>query len=573
MNAARARGTCAAAWLLVLLACLVSHVFAAEHLLLDGPVALEARWQSGADPSLPWQQFDPARLTRIARPEQGTRVQLRPRHGDWPRQGEWLVSIRGPGLGPYRWQAEGGSWHSVSLLQLPRQGVIGHDRVAIPLPDDLDKDEPFEIWLDAAPYMNGVITFELLSRAGYEQANSRFLVIATAALAVLLTMVVLACIFAVRFADIAFVYYGGYLLAYGLVMGIQTGYVASVLGWAWVTEEVGVWGRLATGSAVLLAVFFLREFTGLRRAAPRWDAAMRVFCWAMVLVSLTGLLPAAPLQAAARMLVNPLLMIGGPLTLAAGWAAWRGGSRSGGYFIVGWTPLLLVTALTSAQYMGSFAGWLWANEALLLAAAFEAFVLSAGLADRVHLRRREHEAMRAEAGTDALTETFNRRMLQQRLDRHVELARRGDGALALFFIDLDEFKRLNDSRGHALGDQALRRVAVELRSVLRPDDTLGRYGGDEFLMLLPGVDADSATQRARQACLRIAACGRPPAFGEYPLTASIGVALLQPGEGADSLLSRADAAMYEVKHRGGNGVHFGQPAPQDDLLQAGIASA
>ena len=571
MGAGCVPGRIVAAWLLILLACLAPFAQASGQPAATGQMALEARWQAGSD--APWQSFDPARLGRIPRVPEGTRVQLRPLQGGWPQQGQWLVSVRAPGLGPYRWQAEAGGWHNTSLLQLPRQGVVGHNRVGIPLPPKLDAGEPFEIWLDAAPYMNGVITLELLSRAAFERDNTRFLAISTAVLAVLLTMVVLACIFALRFADITFVYYGGYLLAYGLVMGIQTGYVASVLGWDWIAQSVAVWGRIATGGAVLLAVLFLREFTSLYRFAPRWDVAMRLFCWAMVVVSVLGLVPAEASRALTRALINPLLMIGGPLTLAAGWAAWRGGSRYGGYFVIGWTPLLLVTALTSAQYMGSFASWLWADQALLVAAAFEAFVLTAGLADRVHVRRREHEAMRAEAGADPLTETLNRRTLQQRLDRHVEQAHRSGDSLALFFIDLDGFKRLNDSRGHALGDQALRRVALELRTVLRGDDTLGRYGGDEFLMLLPQVNADRAMQRARQACIRIAAAGRPPSFGEYPLTASIGVALLQPEEGADRLVSRADGAMYAAKHRGGNRACLAPATPDEGGVRVGAASA
>lgn len=571
--ATRIPRACASLGLAVLLWLLVqAGVALAGGAQRGGEVLLEGRWQPVAADDGSWHDFDPARLSRIARPSGGSTLQLRPRHGDWPREGEWVVSIRAPGFGPYRWQADTGDWHTASLLQLPRQGIVGHNRVGIPLPV-MGEGEPLELQLDPAPYMNGVVTFALLSRAAYERDNSRFLVISTAVLAVLMTMVVLSCIFAQRFADPTFIFYAGYLLAYSLVMGMQTGYVASVLGWSWITQAPTTWGRVATCGAVVLAVFFLREFVNLRRFAPRWDVTMRVFCWLMLVVSAIGLLPIAPLQAAMRMLVNPLLLIGGPLTLLAGWAGWRGGSRYGGYFVAGWTPLLLITAMSSGQYMGWLPGWLWMDEAMLVAAAFESFVLSAGLADRVHLRRREHEAMRTEAGTDPLTETLNRRTLQQQLDRHVQQAHRTTGMLALFFVDLDGFKRLNDSRGHALGDQALRRVATGLRAVLGPHDVLGRYGGDEFIMLIAGVDVATAVQRARQACVHIADSGRPPAFGEHPLTASIGVAVLQPGESADSLLSRADAAMYEVKHAGGNGVRCSDPAPRPVSDQPGMASA
>jgi diguanylate cyclase (GGDEF)-like protein/PAS domain S-box-containing protein len=160
---------------------------------------------------------------------------------------------------------------------------------------------------------------------------------------------------------------------------------------------------------------------------------------------------------------------------------------------------------------------------------------------------------------DALTDLPNRTLLQDRIDQGISLARRAGGTLALLFVDLDHFKSINDSLGHAVGDELLKEIARRLSRVVRETDTVGRLGGDEFLVLLPGADAQAAAHVAQKV---VDACARPCVLGAHSLTVtpSVGVALY-PKDGADfeELLKSADAAMYQAKEQGRNAYRFCTP--------------
>jgi diguanylate cyclase (GGDEF)-like protein len=157
-------------------------------------------------------------------------------------------------------------------------------------------------------------------------------------------------------------------------------------------------------------------------------------------------------------------------------------------------------------------------------------------------RRSRHDALH-----DYLTGLPNRSFFEQTLHRAIERAGERQERLALLFIDLDHFKRVNDAHGHEVGDAVLRSVAERLQNTLRGGDVVARLGGDEFVVLLPQVRDGAwqlAAQRARQAM------SHPVSHGDLQLwiTLSIGVAVFpDDGRDADTLLRRADTAMYRAK--------------------------
>jgi len=169
-----------------------------------------------------------------------------------------------------------------------------------------------------------------------------------------------------------------------------------------------------------------------------------------------------------------------------------------------------------------------------------------------------------EAGTDALTGLLNRRAFVEGLERRLQRVAHGPRAAgALLFLDLDNFKPVNDERGHAAGDAALRRVAALVRDGVRPSDLVGRLGGDEFAAWLDGVDAEVAGMRA-EVLLRLAAIElRDIGLPGRALLMSIGVAAIVPDEPEDAaaMLARADAAMYAAKRGGGARWALAAPPP------------
>ena len=169
-----------------------------------------------------------------------------------------------------------------------------------------------------------------------------------------------------------------------------------------------------------------------------------------------------------------------------------------------------------------------------------------GLQEEIVAQAERLEALLFE---DPLTGLSNRRFILTQLGGMVSGARRHDRPLTIAIIDVDHFKRVNDTRGHAEGDRVLAAVAHALREHLRAEDQLGRLGGEEFLALLPETDARAANKAAEKLRNSVAEAG---------VTVSIGWAAWA-GEAADELLGRADDALYTAKHLGRDCV-VGAPA-------------
>ena len=174
---------------------------------------------------------------------------------------------------------------------------------------------------------------------------------------------------------------------------------------------------------------------------------------------------------------------------------------------------------------------------------------------------------------DALTELPNRRMLVDRLGLLLAAAQRSGQVGGVLFIDLDHFKNVNDARGHAVGDALLRLVAQRLAHLVRAEDTVARIGGDEFVVLMPGLAADFtlAAQHAMATADKIRQALAAPFFIDaqpYGSGCSIGVTLLpKPGQTSEDVLREADTAMYRAKTAGRNRIAFFEAAMQAEVEQ------
>jgi diguanylate cyclase len=156
------------------------------------------------------------------------------------------------------------------------------------------------------------------------------------------------------------------------------------------------------------------------------------------------------------------------------------------------------------------------------------------------------------AELDELTGSFNRRCIMRMLDEEIARASRNGTPCSIALIDLDHFKRVNDTYGHPIGDEVLRTFAITMFANIRSADRFGRYGGEEFLLLLPDMPDDGAA-RALDRLRAIVADLDWSAFSPgMKVTLSAGVATLKPGETTDTLLARADSALYAAKAQGRN---------------------
>jgi diguanylate cyclase len=177
--------------------------------------------------------------------------------------------------------------------------------------------------------------------------------------------------------------------------------------------------------------------------------------------------------------------------------------------------------------------------------------------DITETRLRENQ-MRSEVMRDALTGLPNRRALHEQLDLVTIAARESDQPFALFFLDLDGFKNVNDRYGHDAGDDLLRQVARRLKKTTRANDFICRLAGDEFVLLARGTQSASACSRIAQDVCR--AIAREFVLGDVTahIGTSVGIAICAAGanESADSILAKADRAMYEAKRKGRNGFRF-----------------
>ncbi len=191
-----------------------------------------------------------------------------------------------------------------------------------------------------------------------------------------------------------------------------------------------------------------------------------------------------------------------------------------------------------------------------------------GTSQDITKRKRAEARFEHLAYHDDLTDLANRRLLHDRMEHEIAIAKRRSVLGALLYLDLDRFKNLNDALGHPVGDDLLRKVGERLKMLVRTEDTVARIGGDEFVILLPMLDPDpskasfEAQAVAEKVRLRLS---EPYTLGghRYHISPSIGIVLFPEGEGdADDLLKHADSALYRAKEEGRNTARFYQPDMQ-----------
>jgi len=242
-----------------------------------------------------------------------------------------------------------------------------------------------------------------------------------------------------------------------------------------------------------------------------------------------------------------------------------------------WLPFLLAIGFVVAHHglVGTLAPAEVYNhpaavaQPLRWALVHGAFVLAASTASVVAWKLNEEQGLK-----DALTRLPNRRLFHDRVGHAIARSHRRGGSLAVLFLDLDGFKAVNDSLGHAGGDHLLTLVAERIRALLRPSDTAARMGGDEFAVLVEDIVGEAEAVYVAERLLAALAAPFVVRGTEVVVGASIGIVLVTPGSGAelDALLMNADAAMYAAKSAGRGCLRvFGASATAARLSEAALS--
>ncbi len=325
--------------------------------------------------------------------------------------------------------------------------------------------------------------------------------------------------------------------------------------WLPVADREAWWLTAFTAFAIAALVHGIWKQSGIVAALPR---PRRAVAWTVSAALVAGLLvPALPLAALRWMMLG--LETGFGLAcialLAVTLLSLRRGDRSAVLGVVSIAPFL---AIIAAELSGSRLLVSYRIEILQLAVTWFLIAMGYALTRRFSHLRRQHDAMRVLAATDALTGLPNRRSGLARLEQLFGHSRESREPLTVGFVDIDLFKRINDGHGHDVGDRVLVAVADALAASMRGREDVVRMGGEEFLVVMPGVDLATATPRLERMRRRVREAGDSLAIEGLQVTASIGLASLREGdEDPASLLRRADGAMYQAKQAGRDRVHAG----------------
>lgn len=357
-------------------------------------------------------------------------------------------------------------------------------------------------------------------------------------------------------------------LLYAAMTGLQAVYLAyfSGEGFRWPGLAVGnglepyAW-NVPVALSGALAGLFAREIADLRHTSP---AVYRAFGWlaaAFAALAAANIGRAVGLGSIVAGIGNLMFLGAGVFVLVVAFLAWRRGNRAAGWFLLAWVLLETFAIVTSARLLVTRAA---NNEVLFYyglpgSMVASAILTSLGVADR--LRQQRHALTEAErrAKTDPLTGVLNRRSLLEQLDAVCRDARANGLPVAVLFLDVDFFKSINDSYGHATGDACLAAIVRPIQAELRQSDIIGRYGGEEFVVVLSGADIAAAEPIAERIRLRVSEFS---VEGHAPihLTCSIGVASSNPPDvWGQALIAQADAAVYAAKRLGRNRVQVAIP--------------
>lgn len=353
-------------------------------------------------------------------------------------------------------------------------------------------------------------------------------------------------------------YYALYLLSF---IAMNLGYTGRGLAWLW--PELPYFQRHVVLVLMVLSACaglkFAREFLQLDQLTPKLGSAIRWTCrlmiaWILLMAVLDWHTPAVWsaffMSAAFSVALVPI-----------GAAALRRGQTAAGYFLASGVAATIGLVATTFSVWGLLPFNDWTYRGVEMGTMAEALLLQLALVQFIRVQIHRRADAERDARVDPLTQLSNRRGFLEQAETAFQLAQRHQRPLSIAILDIDLFKHINDRHGHAMGDEVLVQVGQTLTHLTRSSDCVARWGGEEFIMLLPETDLATATDFAERIRRALEVMEIPARDGvTIRITASFGVAQLQPGQALEKLIIAADDALYSVKHSGRNRVAQAAPA-------------
>ena len=373
---------------------------------------------------------------------------------------------------------------------------------------------------------------------------------ATVAAKLLLALVGAVYAFALRRR--ALLMFCGWILSTAIYQAVLSGEIAWLMGDSMrVLPPMAVAG-LFINLGLLSAYAFVYSFLNLRAAFPRLSRIYRGLMW--VAVGVLVLMTASSAAPMVAHVFNLLVLVLALLALGIALRLSLRGDVQALIYLFGWGAVACAGMLRAGYFIQQLGTPLWLEYAHHSLNAFGALVVVLAVARAARYAEREMHSARLSARTDPLTGLPNRAELDSGLPGRIAQARAQGLPLSLLFIDLDHFKRINDTYGHDTGDLCLIAAAAALRRHVRASDLLARYGGEEFVLVLKGAGACAAHEIGEALRAGVERECRALAGHAVGLTVSVGIAELRVEESAGELLQRADAALYRAKAAGRNRV-------------------
>ncbi len=322
-------------------------------------------------------------------------------------------------------------------------------------------------------------------------------------------------------------------------------------------QDIGFAKALVGGMPVAIyaafSVLFMREFIQLKQYSVLADRTSLGFAALILLLGIIHALAPTSWHASIMDAGNVIYLLWIPTMISLTvWIA-RKGNVAAWFLLASWGPSMVLALYVLWEILfltkGSTVGML----AYPITLAFASITLVLGVAYRMLQQRRELDIARVQAQYDGLTGVLNRRTTMEKLKEVHGHAMKSNKPISVLFIDLDHFKMVNDTFSHAAGDICLKSAVLSLQSHLRHTDYIGRFGGEEFLIVLPGTDTDTAMRLAERMREQIAQLQIPYDGRIISLTTSIGVTNTLPSDNSpEDLVNLADKALYQAKHDGRN---------------------